>query len=82
MGLFTTPKDFTVPVPFVDRDESFDLTADGPYYDPKSFTVPMATVDHEESFDQTTDGPHFNTKSCHRSHGGCRARRELRSNAR
>ncbi|EXB93519.1 hypothetical protein L484_001615 [Morus notabilis] len=47
---------------------------------PKLVTVPVAVLEREESFDLTADGHHFDTKTCHRSRGGSRARRELRSN--
>ncbi|EXB93517.1 hypothetical protein L484_001613 [Morus notabilis] len=57
MGLVTTPKVVAVPVPVLDREESFDLTADGPVTTPKFATVPGAVVGREESFDLTDFGP-------------------------
>ncbi|EXB66129.1 hypothetical protein L484_002967 [Morus notabilis] len=57
MGAITTPKVVAVPVPVLDHEESFDLTADGPVTTPKFVTLPEAVVGREESFDLTDFGP-------------------------
>ncbi|EXB66132.1 hypothetical protein L484_002970 [Morus notabilis] len=73
MGPVTTPKVVAVPVPVVDREERFDLTADGPVTTPKFLTLPGAVVGREESFDLTNEGPRFDNKRCHLSRASCRS---------
>ncbi|EXC08691.1 hypothetical protein L484_001499 [Morus notabilis] len=46
-----------LPVPVLDREESFDLTANGPVTTPKFVTLPVVVVGREESFDLTDFGP-------------------------
>ncbi|EXB93522.1 hypothetical protein L484_001618 [Morus notabilis] len=77
MGTISTPKLVAVPVAVLEREESFDLPADGHHFDTK--TCRRSRGEREESFDLPADGHHFDTKTCRRSRGGSRARRELRS---
>ncbi|EXB66126.1 hypothetical protein L484_002964 [Morus notabilis] len=67
MGPVTKPKVVTIPVPILDREESFDLTADGLVTTPKFVALPRAVVAHKEGFDLKDYGPHYDTKSCHHS---------------
>ncbi|EXB66000.1 hypothetical protein L484_000109 [Morus notabilis] len=77
MGPITTPKVVVVPVPFVDREESFfNLTVDGPHYDTNIYRLPGAVVERKKSFDLMGDGPRFDTNHCRHSGGSGRVRTE------
>ncbi|EXB53557.1 hypothetical protein L484_000103 [Morus notabilis] len=77
MGPITTPKDVTVPVVVVEREQRFDLLVDGRRYTPKVLSVPLAIVDCEESFNRMANGARYDTKICLGFRGGCRGQSEL-----
>ncbi|EXB93523.1 hypothetical protein L484_001619 [Morus notabilis] len=80
MGTISTPKLVAVPVAVLEREESFDLPADGHHFDTKTCRRSRGGCRERREISLTDDGPYYETKSSLCKPGRCRSQRELRSN--